>query len=81
MKQRFGINILNYKNNMKQADYFPPACQYITHLLFNTAIMHRNTKFVIFNHGSSDSLRLLGHQCRNLHKQRCNPINTNQQKC
>ena len=81
MKKMFCIKILNYKNNMKQADYFPLACQYITHLLFNTAIMHKNTKFVIFNHGSSDSLHLLGQQCRNVHNKRCNPINTNQQQC
>ena len=81
MKQSFGIKRLNYKNNMKQAsNYFPPACQYITHLLFNTAIMDRNTKFVIFNHGSTDSLRLLDQPCRNLHNKRCNPINTNQQQ-
>ena len=82
MKQRFGINILNYKNNMKQAsNYFPLACKNITHLLFNMTIMHKNPKFVIVNHGSIGSLHLLNQQCRNLHKKRYNPINANQQQC
>ena len=81
MKKRFCIKKLNYKNIMKQVDYFPPACQYITHLLFNTTIMHKNPKFVIVNHGSTGSLHILDQQCRNLHKKRYNPINTNQQQC
>ena len=82
MKKRFCIKRLNDKNIMKQAsNYFALACKNITHLLFNTTIMHKNPKFVIFNHGSTGSLHLLDQQCINLHKKRYNPINTNQQQC